>query len=760
MWPRGSGGRYFLHFLDRAAQRTDHLAGEDRRQLELDLPRTFRPCGVCGELAGRLIPPLRRILAAYIERGRVLGAASLVPGVPAGRMCPTTARGLLDGYSQGLNLLGAMSLLFAGGDEDLAAEDEGLAGALTALLHQVDAERAELFGDLAHLRALSEGTAAAAELDEGRRKLQVSATRVAESLNRAWLHPACSTVLGADISTAWGMVSPDWLRKAVQKDIVESVDRVTTAEAWQRLSEAVQPAAPVTPELEERAFWVLAFFLEDVLDPDFFGTGAKAGFGVDFVGGLGMRDLIVEQAPRHCKELHVVLGRETFSSIVMTILNSWVLSIFVGCMPRRLLDQLWTHLLLPSIYHSDRSSPRGVRVPQGIAMLCAFSLAALQRCYELRLKDTDLMDHLGRLSDTGAPPDEMALESGEILIWVTAYLKEFPEAQDQSLWNATTKIFAELCPDGQDRVWNNVQVQKQRIKDNLGECDERLIALARRTTFTLEQINKIREAHDGLLRPVSSERTRGDGADAYSMDAFTTLVRTVIPDFPLELCGRLYVKLDAFRVGAPSFAELVCGLSALCKGTLEDKLQVCFDLFDSSGRRALGLSDVSDLCGTLFRVALAERAVRVRAATLEDVESCMRWDTRVPSEDPFWRTFHAGDNRRIVHESYFGRSMLLRLLSQARREHAGGPPLVDFEVFVETVRKDPQMIRLFKWCLPQRPSEGREHFEAALDRVIDRAPAVQPPLLPCWCSLASPCRLWRRFMLRWRAAAEESLLPA
>merc|ERR1712139_78203 len=105
------------------------------------------------------------------------------------------------------------------------------------------------------------------------------------------------------------------------------------------------------------------------------------------------------------------------------------------------------------------------------------------------------------------------------------------------------------------------------------------------------------------------------------LKTFKEVVARSVPEFPLELCGRLFDKLDAFCVGHLSFVELVCGMSALSLGTMDEKLQVCFDLFDSEGHRALTLKDLGDLCTVLFRVALAQGFHSAKkATTLEDIE--------------------------------------------------------------------------------------------------------------------------------------------
>merc|ERR1719469_1053356 len=107
-------------------------------------------------------------------------------------------------------------------------------------------------------------------------------------------------------------------------------------------------------------------------------------------------------------------------------------------------------------------------------------------------------------------------------------------------------------------------------------------------------------------------------AEGLSLSAFTEAVHRVVPEFPSDLCGRLFGKLDAFGVGRLAFAELACGMSALSLGTMDEKLQVCFDLFDSEGQRALTLKDLCDLCTVLFRVALAQGFTAAKRVSTDD----------------------------------------------------------------------------------------------------------------------------------------------
>merc|ERR1719330_1293121 len=119
------------------------------------------------------------------------------------------------------------------------------------------------------------------------------------------------------------------------------------------------------------------------------------------------------------------------------------------------------------------------------------------------------------------------------------------------------------------------------------------------------ELERLREELHILSK--QSRRMSKTGVDeGLSLEAFTEVVQRTVPEFPPDLCGRLFRKLDAFNVGKLAFAELACGMSALSLGTMDEKLQVCFDLFDSEGQRALTLKDLCDLCTVLFRVALAQ----------------------------------------------------------------------------------------------------------------------------------------------------------
>ncbi|CAE7671638.1 PUB25, partial [Symbiodinium sp. CCMP2456] len=94
-------------------------------------------------------------------------------------------------------------------------------------------------------------------------------------------------------------------------------------------------------KLEEDTFWLLSHLLEDVLDPDFFGADVRGNLKMVHIGGLGMRSFILEKAKVYCPKIFQALGEEACSSCLGSLLDSWVLALFVGCAPHRLLEHLW-----------------------------------------------------------------------------------------------------------------------------------------------------------------------------------------------------------------------------------------------------------------------------------------------------------------------------------------------------------------------------------------------------------------------------------
>lgn len=616
---------YYTSLVNASTTRTDPAVVKDRKQIEKDLHRTWGalpPVQAGGVGSDALLPLLRRILSAYIERGRSLCATSRVLGIAHGAGAATTPRGILTGYPQGLNFLAGMNLMAAAGS------------------------------------------------------------------------------------------------------------------SWDGTGDA---------DLEETAFWLLALLLEDVLDPDFFGADVRGNLQMAYIGGLGMRSFIVERAEAYCPCLLDALGQEAFRSSLGAVLDSWVLRLFLGCAPHRLMENLWDHLLLPSLYHDE-----GRKLPRGLATIISFALAALKCCGEDRLKDSKEIARLAERRRAGDSPEELSLEAGEAIQSISNSLARWPATEDKQLLNVFSQILYDLANDsgGNNRLWDEVRKQKQRIADCAGNFDEQLMSLARRTHFTVQDIEILRDELNLMLKEQGRADDKDRAAQQVDLATFKEVVRRAVPEFPPELCGRLFDKLDHFGVGLIAFVNLACGISTLSLGSMDEKLQVCFDLFDSEGRRALTLKDLTDLCTTLFRVALAQGFEAAKTASTDEVidfsdfrkanvessdAKATTWmSVTAPPKSPppslpstpsssstAWSQKVLRRGRRTASPTRTSatlaadavaptweqpwRSMLLRLLAAAQVRTPGGPWLVAFEDFRNAAHMEPALLCLFSWCLPRPP---------------------------------------------------------
>lgn len=540
--------------------------------------------------------------------------------------------------------------------------------------------------------------------------------------------------------------------------------------------------------LEEKGFWLLALLLEDVLDPDFFGADVRGNLQMAYIGGLGVRTLVVELAETRCPAIFAALGSEAFASSLGSVLDQWVLALFVGSVHHRLLEHLWDQLLLS---RPERRQSRGVHVPWGMAVIASFALAALKCCGEQRSAGTEVLRRLQQMKQAGSPPETLSLEAGELIMGIRSTLLKWPEQDDGLLKQEVAQMLVELAGDGAKaaRLWEAVRERKQRIVANAGDFDEQMMSLARRTHFTAQEIERLREEvrklNPDAKVPFGTRGVKGNAEGSVAetrLDpaTFKQVVGRAVPEFPRDLCGRLFRKLDAFGVGKLTFVELACGMSALSLGTMDEKLQVCFDLFDSEGRGALTLKDLGDLCTTLFRVALAQGFAGAKVASTDEVLGNMQrfnWSTEQAGSGDVvtelsknaWRSPMPGTGRsarmsmpvsgHMMHwpgsppststassstSSMYvtspvevtrleggreqpWRSMLMRLLVAAHVHSPGGPLLVAFEDFRRAAHMEPALLALFSWCLP-RPPDGSA--PAWMD-----APDQEPSLLRKICNL-------------------------
>lgn len=506
---------------------------------------------------------------------------------------------------------------------------------------------------------------------------------------------------------------------------------------------------------EELAFWLYCKILEDTLDADFFSV-----YPVAMIGYNAMQTVVkrIARRPEHCPKLLQALGDE-FDDIIDMLMVHWLFSVFVNCIPGRLLLVLWRRLLVPG----GDELPDCVR---GTVALVAFALAGLRHCGE-----------------------ERALEgaaSVEVFQQILRGVQTIPEAEDEAFLEHVARAGRLLSQNV--ALSDEFAAEKQRLADpllsmsklNPGSDMKELRDLAQTTHFS----------RDELVSLHSEFKTNCEAG--CSLDTFKSMVGRIAKNFPVDTCcEQLFRALDRFGSGQLSFTELMVGTSILLRGGVDEKVRMAFNIFDSQQSGHLNLSDIISLCGVLFRLSMsrkteepeseAESTPRAappalkRSATLPpkkkrpssrerssrsksvDINSTARGRVnplrRCPSEETFdrlnaacqaaeatqaprkqtrdelkdelmsrprlpfrrSRSTIAGERSRenlvpISRDWMFAgsepgvRSLLLKLLLVAEAL-PGGARFIPYEGFRCALLTEPQILLLFSWCLPEPPHE-------------------------------------------------------
>jgi Ca2+-binding EF-hand superfamily protein len=345
-----------------------------------------------------------------------------------------------------------------------------------------------------------------------------------------------------------------------------------------------------------------------------------------------------------------MMADDEFAWVVDALCVKWLMCLFVNFIPVPLLLILWDHLLLPS--------PFGRQVP-----ICGFVLAALS------LGEKMLLDPLA--------PDTAA----DILMSILTRTESLQEPADQEAFIQDFGFFCEKI----EPSW--LASKLAVLKQQLAYADLRLSRLGSITKFTESELQRLQEEFSSFENGVP-------------LDVFKSFVQHVSPEFPSDYCHVLFERLDTFGRGSLHFHELMVGLSALSFGTVEEKLRICFDLFDSQRIGYLTRADMFHLSDVLYKLAGVRRVKTQDESALDRTPKKRTGDAYwfdcspdiLQSTVPIRRTESPQEDLPEA-----ARTLVLKLLLYT---HDGR---TTFQMFREAALTDVRLLRIFRWCLPTPP---------------------------------------------------------
>lgn len=272
---------------------------------------------------------------------------------------------------------------------------------------------------------------------------------------------------------------------------------------------------------EEEAFWTLCFIVEEML-PDYF-TRNIIGPQVD---AQVFGELIAEQLPQLWE--HFV----DINLNIVLVCTQWFMCMYIRSVPFECTFRIWDAVFL-----------------HGPKVLFEVGLAILKLHQKELMTLTDTIDIVTFLSDTLSD----SFDCGTF--W------------DVSIKSLDNKKIATMREAQKEKVLRDI-----RLKKEFGDIVESLPSVK----FSREELEEFYNQYVGLKPAI------GTLEPGLPMAVFEQVISRIFPMWNAEeyFMERLFQIFDAGHDAHVDFKELICGLSVLCRGSIEDRLKMCFQLFD------------------------------------------------------------------------------------------------------------------------------------------------------------------------------------
>jgi len=293
---------------------------------------------------------------------------------------------------------------------------------------------------------------------------------------------------------------------------------------------------------EEQSFWMLCWIVENLLN----------GYFTEKMVGLQVDTIIFEQLMKqYLPEINDHLRNIGFNFILCTV--QWFLCLFMNSVPSETAFRIWD-----MVFYC------------GTKPLLEAALN-IMRHYESEIfRRSDPVDIVSFLSRSlPAIFDPTFLVANDILKGVTS--------------SKIRKM--------QEEVLRDVKDEMRSRHDTL-----QMIELRRLTRFTLNELAGLYVQFlklDPMLQEFGIHK-----------DIFKMVIANVFPSWrPPDdhFVRRLFDAFDEDRDSLLDFKELMCGLSAVCRGPIKRKLHVCWRMFNATNAPAITWKEIRPLLFSIYK---------------------------------------------------------------------------------------------------------------------------------------------------------------
>ncbi|KAG9407861.1 hypothetical protein AC1031_021099 [Aphanomyces cochlioides] len=284
---------------------------------------------------------------------------------------------------------------------------------------------------------------------------------------------------------------------------------------------------------EEQVFWIYTVLMERVFPSDFFARMPKLqGFHVDMEV---FSRLIQTKLPA----LASVLEPGDLTVLSSLLASKWFMTVWVGEIPLPALTAYWRYMLT--------GSPETGSIAHFVMALSLLELASDAIIASVVDNDGDASFGYKVALEHAANVDTET---------ITALLRF--NGQKYSLTEAS------------------VELMRADIRVNPHFIEQEVCALHGITHFDRSQLEQLHVEFQYIVT-TSPDKASGGGINK---DVLRQILIRVIPEWPQTSADQLFHVLQPDARGNIDFQRLMLALSVLCRGSVEEKMRLCFDLYD------------------------------------------------------------------------------------------------------------------------------------------------------------------------------------
>ncbi|RHY28113.1 hypothetical protein DYB32_006245 [Aphanomyces invadans] len=314
---------------------------------------------------------------------------------------------------------------------------------------------------------------------------------------------------------------------------------------------------------EEHVFWIYAVLMERIFPSDFFARMPKLqGFHVDM-------DVFAKLIQSKVPALASVLEPEDLHVLSSLLASKWFMTVWVGEIPLPALTAYWRFMLAGSM---DSSS-----VAHFIMALSLLELATESIVASVRENDGDAsfgykvaLEHASHVdADT-----------------ITSLLR-------YNKYNLNDTIIEGMRAD---------------VRANPHFIEQEVCALHGITHFDRSQLEHLQVEFQFLIATSQQQqnnepmRRQTLAADGINKDVLRQILFRVIPEWSHASADQLFHVLQPDARGNIDFQRLMLALSVLCRGSTEEKMRLCFDLYDVDKSGFLGVEKMINMAASLCEI--------------------------------------------------------------------------------------------------------------------------------------------------------------